>query len=55
MDASFSVGRGHEATDTQLPIAPLSQATGHCSSMFCSSIVHVYSKGIICARRTHCG
>ena len=29
----------HEATDTQLPDAPVSQATGHSSAMFCCTAV----------------
>ena len=28
------VGGGHEATDTWLPNAPVSQATGHCHAKF---------------------
>ena len=33
--ALLSKGGGHEAPDTPLPNAPVSQATGHSSSMFC--------------------
>ena len=46
-------GGGHEATDTWLPNAPVSQATGHCHAKFSSSYCALITTGMFLCVPAH--
>ena len=49
----FQGSGGHEATDTWLPNAPVSQATGHCHAKFSSSYCALITTGMFLCVHAH--